>query len=380
MLTTPADQTVSSHNNFDFLRFFLAALVIFSHSFPLLYGSKEWEPLYRATGHQVEAGAVAVDGFFVISGFLIAQSWVRGRGLWDFVKKRFLRIYPGFAVALLFCVLVVGPLAGVNLATYFRDPATYKFFWSPLLLWNVMLGLPGAFEHNAFSGAVNGSLWTIPYELKCYAMVAVLGLLGLYRRREAVLALFLVVFAFYNVEPYLHLRHFHALLDRDYLPRLVTFYLAGMAAYFYRDKIPHSRWLLAISLFALAVSLRAGLSLTLPLFGSYVLLYVAFSKGFRLGNFGRRGDISYGVYLYAFPVQQILVQQWHSHLTPLTLFLLALPCTCLLAVLSWRWVEQPFLKRKSRVRQNEEGLGQAQIEKQSVTAGLQQTPSSVSKG
>lgn len=209
-----------------------------------------------------------------------------------------------------------------------------------------MSGLPGAFEHNAFPGAVNGSLWTIPFELKCYAMVAVLGLLGLYRRRETMLALFLVVFAFYNVEPYLHLRHFHALLDRDYLPRLVTFYLAGMVAYFYRDKIPHSRWLLTVSVLALAVSLRAGLSLTLPIFGSYVLLYVVFSKGIRLENFGRRGDISYGVYLYAFPVQQLLVQRWHSHLNPLTLFLLALPCTCVLAMLSWRWVEQPFLKRK----------------------------------
>lgn len=74
----PTGREVLSHNNFDFLRFFLAALVIFSHSFPLLDGSKEWEPLYRFTGRQVEAGAVAVDGFFIISGFLIAQSWVRG--------------------------------------------------------------------------------------------------------------------------------------------------------------------------------------------------------------------------------------------------------------------------------------------------------------
>jgi len=380
MLTTPTDLAISSRNNFDFLRFFLAALVILSHSFPLLYGSKEWEPLYRVTRHQVEAGAVAVDGFFIISGFLIAQSWMCGKGLGDFIRKRFRRIYPGFAVALLFCVLVVGPLAGVNLATYFRDPVTFRFFWSPLLLWHVLLTLPGAFLHNPFSGAVNGSLWTIPYELECYAMVAALGLLGLYRRRGGVLVLFLVAFAFYNLEPYLHLRHFHALLDRDYLPRLVTFYLAGMVAYFYRDKIPHSRWLLAVSFLALALSLRAGLSLALPLFGSYVLLYAAFSQSLRLENFGRWGDISYGVYLYAFPVQQMIVLQWHSHLTPLTLFLLALPCTCVLATLSWYLVEQPFLKRKSHVRQNEEGLGRTQIENQLVTAELQQAQVPGSRG
>lgn len=350
MLASSTDRIVPGSNNFDFLRFFLAALVIFSHSYPLFYGSKDWEPLYRLSGGQVETGAVAVDGFFVISGFLIAQSWIRGRGLTDFVKKRFLRIYPGFAIALLFCILVVGPLAGVNLATYFRNQATFRFFWSPLLLWNVLIGLPGAFLHNPFPAAVNGSLWTIPYELKCYAMVAMLGLLGMYRRREAVLALFLIAFSFYNLEPYLHLRHFHALLDREYLPRLITFYLAGVVAFLYQDELPHSRWLLAVSLLALAMSLRAGLSLTLPIFGSYLLLYTAFSKSLRLENFGRRGDISYGVYLYAFPVQQLLVQRWQHSLNPLTLFLLALPCTCLLATFSWRCVEQPFLKKKRQIR------------------------------
>ena len=322
----------------------MAVLVIFSHSFPLLLGSKTWEPLYRATRGQMETGAVAVDGFFVISGFLIAQSWVRGRNLGSFVKKRFLRIYPGFAAALLFCILVVGPLAGVNLSTYFRDPAAWRFFWSPLLLWNVVLGLPGAFAHNPFAGTVNGSLWTIPYELKCYVLVAVLGLIGVHRRRAVVLALFAVVYAFYNAEPFLHLRHFHALLDRDYLPRLATYYLAGMTAYFYQDKLVHSRWAAAASLLALIVTLPQGLPLTLPLFGTYLLLYAAFSPALRLQNFGRYGDISYGLYLYAFPVQQLLVLHGQHLLTPVTLFLLALPITGVLAAASWFWVEKPFLK------------------------------------
>ena len=338
-------------NNFDFLRLLLAVLVIFSHSYPLLYGSRLWEPLCRATRGQIEAGAVAVDGFFVISGYLIAQSWVKGRGPADFARKRFLRIYPGFTVALLFCILVVAPLSGVYSATYFRDPATWQYLWSPLLLWQVHMNLPGVLLHNPFSGAVNGSLWTIPYELQCYAMVAVLGLLGLYRRRLGVLILLVAVFAFYNAEPYLHLRHFHALLDRDYLPRLVTYYLAGMTAYFYRDRLPHSRWLVIASAFALMLTLHRGLSLTLPVFGTYLLLHTAFSRTLRLQNFARHGDISYGIYLYAFPVQQLLIMRWPHSLTPTTLFLLALPCTVLLAIISWHWVEQPFLKLARRTRQ-----------------------------
>jgi len=347
-MATETTKPVTTGNNFDFLRFFLAVLVIFSHSFPLLSGSKLSEPLYRATAGQVEMGALAVGGFFVISGFLIAQSWVRGRGMGNFVKKRFLRIYPGFAVALLFCIFAVGPLAGANLSVYFRDPATWRFFWAPLLLWKVQFNLPGTFSHNPFAGTVNGSLWTIPYELKCYVLVAVLGLLGLYRRRVAVLVLFAAVFAFYNAEPYLHIRHFHALLDRDYLPRLVTYYLAGMTAYFYQDKLVHSRWLAGVSLVALAVTLHHGLSLTLPLFGTYLLLYAAFSRTLKVQSFGRHGDISYGLYLYAFPVQQLLVMRWQHSLTPATLFLAALPCTCLLAAASWRWIERPFLALKSK--------------------------------
>ena len=334
-------------NNFDFLRFFLAVTVLFSHSYPLLTGTRLTEPLYRATRGQMEAGAAAVDGFFVISGFLIAQSWMQGRGLADFIRKRFLRIYPGLAAALLFCVLVVGPLTGVNLAAYCHDPAAWRYVWSPLLLWNVQPGLPGVFLHNPFAGAVNGSLWTIPYELKCYVPVVVLGLLGLYRRRAFVLLLFVCVFSFYNAEPFLPLRHFHALLDRDFLPRLVTYYLAGMTAYFYREKLPHSRRLLACSLFALAATFQWGLSLTLPVFGTYCLLHLAFSRTLRLQSFARFGDISYGLYLYAFPVQQLLVCRLPHALSPLTLFLLALPCTCLLAALSRRWVERPFLKRRT---------------------------------
>ena len=226
--------------------------------------------------------------------------------------------------------------------------------------------------HNPFPSVVNGSLWTIPYELKCYVMVGLLGVMGLYRRRLGVLILFGGVFAFYNAEPYLHLRHFHALLDRDYLPRLVTYYLAGMTAYYYRDKLPHSRWLAALSILALVLTLHRGLSLTLPLFGTYLLLHMAFSRTLRLQNFARHGDISYGIYLYAFPVQQLLVLHWSKSLTPLTLFLLALPCTCLLAMMSWRWVEQPFLKRKIQLRQANKGAKQTAMESYTEAEGLQQ--------
>ena len=107
---TFGDLAQDRSNNFDFLRFVLAVLVIFAHSFSLLHPEKITEPLYRITNSQMGFAYISVNLFFVISGFLITASWIRSQGPWDFLRKRVLRIYPAVAVMSLFCLFVVGPL------------------------------------------------------------------------------------------------------------------------------------------------------------------------------------------------------------------------------------------------------------------------------
>ena len=339
-------------NNFDFLRFLLAALVIYCHSHPLLSGNGNRDILGQLTRGRFDFGDVAVNGFFVISGFLITGSWLRSRGTWDFLKKRILRIYPGFIVASLFCVLLVGPLAAAHLPTYLAN-------LDPLGTIKRLLLLREPNQAGAFSGLhssyLNGSLWTIKYEFWCYLLVIALGLSGALRRRALPLLLFLASLLVYGLVGYdpTHRPAGEGIFLEKVIgslyhwPRFLACFLAGAVFFLYREKIPYSPKWLAVSLAALAACVWQGMAVFLPVFGTYALLYAAFHPGLKLQEFGRRGDFSYGLYLYAWPVQQLLLFYfggvgWNPH----TLFVAAFVVTLGLAMVSWHLVEKPFLKRK----------------------------------
>ena len=176
--------TESRSNNLDVLRFLLACVVIHSHSFMLT--GHEYASLRQKLIHlQFGGGGYAVDFFFMLSGFLVANSWLHSRGLGDYLKRRTLRIYPGFIVCLAFCVFVAGPLGGADLKTYFANPQTWSFF-APLILGPLGV-LPGVFTDAPWRGVVNVPLWTIRFEFLCYLLLAAIGMAGLLRRRRLVL-------------------------------------------------------------------------------------------------------------------------------------------------------------------------------------------------
>ena len=190
-----ATKSTSSHagNSFDTLRLIFAVLVIFSHSFDLGRGSDKREPLYVLTHGQITFGNVSVWAFFVISGFLIAQSWTRSPKPLKFMKRRVARIYPGFIVAALLTALIAVPIAA--------DPATRR----PIAMGNFLLqtlrlqvfDTSPVFVHNAWPNALNGSLWSVPFEFWCYIGILVLGVTGLLLRRWLVVALFAAVIAWH---------------------------------------------------------------------------------------------------------------------------------------------------------------------------------------
>lgn len=351
-LTTLEQKIGGRENNFDFLRFLLAALVLFYHCFPLLYGAGERAPSWieRVASY---SGGSAVDFFFVISGFLITQSWERTPHAVRFLQKRILRIYPAFILVSLFCALVVGPLGAADVQVYLHHFHPAGFIAYMLLL--VGPYLPPVLLTVPYSGQVDGSFWTLRYEFECYLLILALGLTGLIRRRAAVGVLLVCVFLL-NLIPLsghaipLPDREFHLLGNPTKWIRLALFFLTGMAFYLFRERIRNTTLLLILSIVAVILGMifPKWQAPTLAVAGSYLLLWFAFLPIPSLARFARHGDFSYGIYLFAFPVQQLLILYLRPFLTPLLLFCLALIVSLALAAISWHFVEAPALRLKRR--------------------------------
>ncbi|PYJ68116.1 MAG: hypothetical protein DME76_13360, partial [Verrucomicrobia bacterium] len=172
-------QQTSSHrsNNFDFLRFFFAALVIFSHSFDLLRGSGA-NPISHFSRGQIDGGSLAVAGFFIISGFLVAQSFLNSRSVFDYFKRRILRIYPGFVAAGIISLAFFGWLGMHFSPAYWQKVELGRFLLRlPVLK---MFWIPQSFFGNYWP-YVNIPIWTIQYDFACYILSALLGLAGILR-------------------------------------------------------------------------------------------------------------------------------------------------------------------------------------------------------
>jgi len=353
--TTPPK---SGHpNNFDSLRLIFAVLVILSHSFPLTRGSNSTEPLSVLTHGQITFGNISVWAFFVISGFLITQSWQRSPKVWKFLKRRIGRIYPGFAVAAALTALIVVPIAVDPGASHRVSPLNFLLNTLRLQIFET----PPVFTHSPMAGALNGSLWSVPYEFWCYLGVLSLGLTGLLRRRVVVIALFVLVIGLHLYMEITGWAPAGSFLGQifGYPPFWATvlpFYLAGTIFQIYGGyPLLRTPWIIAAAVVLVASNfVPHGLAVTMPICGSYLLMALAYLPWLHPLNLGRFGDFSYGTYLYAFPIQQLLVQRVQGQISPWTLFAEATPLTLLVGALSWHLVERHFLQRSSLLKH--EGL------------------------
>ena len=173
-----ADYLSGRQNNFDFIRMAAALMVMFSHSYPLTTGDNDSEPLFMLTKCQTDFGVAAVNIFFIVSGFLVSQSLMRKKSLADYFRARALRIFPALIVMILLLVFVAGPvLTTLSLHAYFSNQHTWHYLTLMYVFNNDVQSLPGVFENNPFHHVVNGSLWTIRYELTCYIALPAIVLL-----------------------------------------------------------------------------------------------------------------------------------------------------------------------------------------------------------
>lgn len=295
--------------------------------------------------------------FFALSGFLIIAS-ARRLSLGEFAIHRGLRIFPALAVEIVFSAVVIGGLFTTTpLLDYYTSRPFVGYFLN--IFGDIHYFLPGVFENNPHWGIVNASLWTIPWELGLYGLMAVLIITGLIRNSRFLLVLGLATIALPVITTFLtgHQEQEHgsslASILTSWEFRVVPFFLAGALFYLLRYRIPASKPLAIALVLLVAIGTAViptewdgpYLNLVLCPVLTYLTVFIGVSKLPKLPLFGR-GDYSYGIYLYGYPVQQMV------HTTGLdggTWWLnaaLALPAIVLFAVFSWHVIERPILRRR----------------------------------
>lgn len=336
-------------NNFDLIRLIAATTVLIGHSYPL---SGHTEPFQAFIGYGT-AGNLAVAVFFSISGFLVTQS-VQKHSTSTYLASRVLRIFPALGLVLLFDVFIVGPIfTTLSMPEYFDS----YLFWAHLqsfFLFGLELRLPGAFAHAPFPDYANGSLWSLPYEVFLYLLLPIVATIGLLHRR----ANFILAVAAVTGLVLERLGCF-GLSDKNLGPEIVRsvylynflelcgFFFVASALWIYRSHVPLSLGGVLV-FFVLAWAGRQMICgyVAYALLVPYATLYLALEV--RSGiSLSRVGDLSYGIYLFASPVQQSIVAVFHNSISATLLMVLALPIVLLLAYCSFWFVEKPALSLKA---------------------------------
>ncbi len=338
---TIAEAINRPHNAFSAMRLALALAVVVSHAFSVASGDPAAEPLARATGFAL--GEHAVNGFFAVSGFLVTMSMDR-RGARDYVIARALRILPGLIAATLLVSLVLGAvLTRLPLSEYYAAPELRRFVVGTLTAFKSNAALPGVFEANPYRSPL-GTVWTLKYETLCYLAVLLFGLLGLLRWRWLSLGLVAgLAVALVAAE----LRHPNLPKGTETAFRLPMIFASGGALYLWRDRGRLSPWwLLALP----ATLLLQGTPLyrsALFLAEAYAAIGIALLPMLARPRLDPPADLSYGVYLYGWPIQQTLHALWPQGsgwalLGPSIVLALGV------AALSWYAIEKPALGLKAR--------------------------------
>jgi len=324
-------------NNFDAVRLLAALSVVFSHSFLIAEGSEANEWFVRITGNQCVLGLVGVFVFFIISGYLVTESWCRHPLPGGFAVRRALRIYPGLVVNVLVCALLIGPLVrALPLPPCFAAPGLREFLYRTLTLNPGPLHLPGVlFADNSVGQLINGSLWTLRYEVMMYGMIVLFGMARLLHLRTAIILTGIGIAAVYfenSLKP---------LDDLGEMAWFLGFFGSGMVLSFLRERLVFDWRCALLALLALVIFVWLGRFIMLfPLAGAYLVIWFARRHDPWLDYSKHFGDLSYGLYIYGWPAEQLVMwlsggkaEWWQVFVGSLAI---ALPA----AWLSWHGIEK----------------------------------------
>lgn len=330
-------------NNFDLLRLLAAWLVLFSHSYPIA-GQAVADPFSRSIGIDT-FGGVGVAIFFVLSGYLVTQSWQRSTSAISFVWKRIRRIYPALVVCVLISTLLVGPLLStLSLAVYGQHAQATRYLLTATA-WDIHYVLPGVFGDNAHPHTFNGSLWSLPYEMTCYLTLLAVGLVPFALRWKVILVAVVLVLMLLARPLSPPAAPFDVVYFLDYyMVKLGLFFVVGAIYQCWRITLTPIWWVGALGLVVVSqMPDCSARNLLWILSFSTVILSAALGLSWLPKLPSGMGDWSYGLYLYAFPVQQIL--SFYGFVQSLGFVGYTLLCTVMAlicAALSWFLIERPI--------------------------------------
>jgi peptidoglycan/LPS O-acetylase OafA/YrhL len=328
-------------NNFDALRLVAALAVILSHAFLIAQGTEKNDPLNWLTGNQCMLGLTGVFVFFAVSGFLVTQSFEQTHSPLRYLIKRVLRIFPAYLVCLVVTAFLLGPVVTtLPLGEYLRRPEPYNYLYYNSFFDIRVHELPGVmFVDNQVGLEVNGSLWSLGAEFDMYLMVLGLGMLRLLKLPVCVALLALGMACI----------HFDQLSFLGGWGWTLSFFASGMILYKLRDTRIFD-WriaLLALTGLAISIPLRQFI-LLFPVCGCYLALYLALHPKLPIIPATRFGDLSYGLYIFGWPSEQVVIWLLHGQTSWWLEFLLATLLAGGLAFLSWHLVEKRALRLKPR--------------------------------
>ena len=334
------------------MRLALALSVVLWHTVEISYGRGLEQRIWN-TPWRMLLGLI-LPMFFSLSGFLVAGSLDRSKTLVTFLGLRAFRIVPALAGDVLLSAIILGPIVtSLPLSTYFFDPQFRHYFLN--ILGDIHYSLPGVFTENPAGGTVNGQLWTIPYELKCYMLLSGLAWCGIFQRRQLLLLALAGLYLFQV--GHVILKPNSEILATMGGNTLVMTFLTGVTAYKYRDKLPLSKLLFVLSLgLTMCLFLLTGGDRFAAVPVTYITVYLGVLNPPR-HKVLLSGDYSYGIYLYGLPIQQTIAwcgtayQHWYWSL------LLGVPATIATATVSWWCIEKPVLARRWLLKSIEGRVG-----------------------
>jgi peptidoglycan/LPS O-acetylase OafA/YrhL len=337
---------LSRSNNFNLVRIYLSLSVVFFHSAELS-GEKSLQFFNKLFDAEK-----AVEAFFIISGYLVMKSYYRSSSVKSFFIKRVKRIYPAYFAIVLACAAFGFLVSNYWMSCYFTAPEFYKYIIANLFFLNFLQPtLPGVFDNNLFT-AINGSLWTLKIEIGYYLVVPVI----VYLRNKIklnvhllYLLLFLSSLTYYLITMYLHKAYaseMYLFLSRQTPGQLFYFILGAWMTEIEKNNRS------GVVIKWLGIPCIAMLFLPLPIAIQSVLIAIVVffcANSLPVINYPyKKEDFSYGIYIYHFPVIQLLVYYQVYANNAFTGLLYSLAITFVLAIFSWFFVEKPFIEKRTR--------------------------------
>lgn len=337
----------SRNNNYDILRVIAALCIIFTHSFDLM-GLNKMEPLMTFSNQKNNFSQIGLSIFFAISGYLIAKSADTSSSFKNYIWKRFLRIQPLLILVCFISIFIVGPLFTQNsISTYFSDFHTYTYLRNIMPIFGIQFTLPNVFSTNIGDIGVNGSMWTLILEERLYLIIGLLFLHKIHFKKILIVGI-LMLNIFYSIHSLLQNKAIDGYFNGQNVYYGLIFLNASLF-YFLNIRFHKIKFKIAISLLILSTFYFLSLNANAQLFlVPFLVILLAEIKGFT-NNAAKYGDITYGLYIFSFPVQQMLITG-KICVSPYALFFTTILVVLPLAFLSWHFVEKKLLYLKEKIQ------------------------------